>query len=80
MRSIGIRWFIFFHEADGEAPSEKVIKAIAAEQSSGWFYLKKLLEKWSKNFSGYEDRIRALNDLMKGHEVFLDTVFDNIKP
>lgn len=69
----------FFHEADLKKSNHKVIREIAIEQSSGWFFLQRLLEKWSPIFSEYESKMASLNAQMKNHRVFLSTVFNKIK-
>ena len=70
----------FFHEADNTNASQKVIEEIAIEQSTGWFFLRRLLEKWSEVFSDYQDKILSLNWQMKRHKIYLQTVFDKIQP
>ena len=70
----------FFHEANNTKASQKEIKTIAIEQCVGWFLLRRLLEKWSTVFEDYQERIQSLNYEMKAHEVYLVTVFDQIKP
>lgn len=70
----------FFHQADDAVHSEKIIQEIAIEQSIGWFFLRRLLEKWSDVFSEFTGEIESLNWKMKGHKVYLKAVFDKIKP
>jgi len=70
----------FFHEADVKKNNKKIIKEIAIEQSAGWFYLRRLIEKWSPIFVEYDDKVSSLNMQMKNHRVFLSTVFEKIKP
>lgn len=70
----------FFHEAHSDAAQEKIKETIAIEQCSGWFFLRRLFEKWDFIFSRYTEKITAINLSMKAHEVYLDTVYDRIKP
>lgn len=70
----------FFHEADDPIKSEKIKQEIAIEQSTGWFFLRRLLEKWSDVFKNYNQKIASLNYMMKSHHVYLQTVFEKIEP
>lgn len=70
----------FFHEAQTEKASKQVLESIAVEQCNGWFFLRRLLEKWSFLSKGYEPKINSVNYSMKTHEIYLDTVFERIKP
>lgn len=70
----------FFHEAHRGEKKEKLLEDIAIEQCSGWFFLRRLLEKWKPIFGNYEAKIDSINSSMKEHEVYLNTVFDRIKP
>ena len=70
----------FFHEAhDGEG-KEKLLEDIAIEQCSGWFFLRRLLEKWGDIFGKYNGKIQSINSSMKVHEIYLDTVYERLKP
>lgn len=68
----------FFHESDDLNKSEKIKREIAIEQSNGWYFLRKLLEKWSSVFDAYSNRIQALNYRMKDHHVYLQAIYDQI--
>ncbi len=70
----------FFHEAHGGKGKEKLLEEIAVEQCNGWFFLRRLLEKWSDIFGSYDEKIQLINSSMKGHEIYLDTIFEQIKP
>jgi len=70
----------FFHEAHlGDQPG-KILEKIAIEQCSGWFFLRRLLEKWDDIFENYLEKISQINSMMKEHDIYLDTVFTNIAP
>jgi hypothetical protein len=70
----------FFHEAHGKEGKNKLLEEIAIEQCNGWFFLRRLLEKWNGIFGSYTDRIHSINNSMKAHELYLQTVFDRVKP
>jgi len=70
----------FFHEAHEGQGKEKLLEAIAVEQCNGWFFLRRLLERWGNIFGDYEEKIDSINASMKVHKVYLDTVFERIKP
>lgn len=70
----------FFHEAHADAKKEQFLEEIAIEQSSCWFFLRRLLEGWSDIFGEYKDKITAINWSMKDHDVYLSTVFSRIQP
>lgn len=70
----------FFHEAHTHAKKEKLLEEIAVEQSSGWFFLRRLLSGWGDVFGDYRDRISSINASMKEHDIYLETVFSRITP
>lgn len=70
----------FFHEAHAARPSDELLEQIAIEQCNGWFYLQRLLRKWNKIFGSYSERITSINQMMKVHRVYLEAVFERIKP
>lgn len=70
----------FFHEAHSATAKKKLREEIAIEQCSGWFFLRRLLERWDPIFSDYNEKINAINYSMKEHEIYLDTVFKRITP
>jgi len=69
----------FFHEAHADE-TKKQLEEIVREQCTGWFYLRRLLEKWDNVFSAYTERINAVNARMKKHQVYLNEVFVRISP
>ncbi|PCI00527.1 MAG: hypothetical protein COB76_03410 [Alphaproteobacteria bacterium] len=70
----------FFHEAHTDARKEELLEEIAVEQSSCWFFLRRLLEGWENIFGEYADKINLINASMKEHDIYLDTVFSRISP
>lgn len=69
----------FYHDAHAGS-GEKLIEDIAIEQCNAWFYLRRLLEKWSDVFGPYAERIREVNARMKEHKIYLTIVYERIKP
>lgn len=74
------RMIHFYHEAASTGAGEKLIEAIAREQCAGWFFLRRILESWGGVYYEYSERINALNLQMKGHQIYLQTVYDKISP
>ena len=70
----------FFHEAHGEERNEEELEKIAIEQCGAWFFLRRLLEKWGEVFGEYEERTSSINVRMKAHNIYLDAVYERIKP
>ena len=70
----------FFHEAHAASPSNDLLEQVAIEQCNGWFYLQRLLRKWNNIFSSYSEKITSINQMMKVHKVYLEAVFERIKP
>lgn len=70
----------FFHEAHFGDQSRRTLDRVAIEQCSGWFHLSRLLRKWDTLFSPYGEKVQQINQMMKTHEVYLDTVFERIAP
>lgn len=70
----------FFHEAYSKSAMQNVIENIAIEQCNGWFYLRRLLEKWNTIFSDYGEKIDEINRKMKRHKIYLNTVYERLKP
>lgn len=67
----------FFHAGvDGNRAARL---AIVSEQSQAWFYLHRLLLKWSEHFKKFQKEISAADAAMKRHRQYLITKFDTIK-
>ena len=74
------RMIHFYHEAASSGAEVKLIEAIAREQCAGWFFLRRILESWNDIYTSYSERIKDLNAQMKGHRIYLQTVYEKIKP
>lgn len=68
----------FFHEA--HSTKNTLLEEIAIEQSSGWFFLRRLLTGWDDVFGDYRGKIDSINASMKEHDIYLETVFSRITP
>lgn len=68
----------FFHEA--HSTNTSLLEEIAIEQSSGWFFLRRLLVGWNEVFGDYIEKIDLINAQMKVHDVYLKTIFKRLKP
>lgn len=72
----------FFHSVDLRTKEGKALEGqIVREQCRGWFHLRRLVgDKWSAYFANYMERIGRINDGMKRHKLYLDTVYEQVKP
>jgi hypothetical protein len=68
----------FFH-ADVESEG-KAKQKIVSEQCRSWFYLHRLLDRWSAHFADFKDDIARAEKLMKKHRTYLGAKFEALKP
>lgn len=69
----------FYHDIS-KGESDKQIEQIVIEQCNGWHFLSTLLEKWDEIFAPYKEKIVHVNNKMKRHKVYLNTVYENRLP
>lgn len=71
----------FFHEVANSADGSELRRQIAKEQLNAWYFLHRLLmNTWKKVFIPYMEKLSELDDRMRHHQVYLQVVFDNVKP
>lgn len=70
----------FYHEASSQPASEKDIDTIVIEQCNGWYYLKKLFNKWDDVFGKYNGKISTIDFRIKRYQTYLNVAYQRIKP
>lgn len=72
---------IHFVHSEASAPeNDQTVRQIAAEQSLGWYHLARLLKEWKETFWLWDERIVAVEQLMRGHREYLKATFKGLQP
>ncbi len=71
----------FFHEAHSVKENDELLRAIAKEQLTAWYFLHRLLAtRWQAVFDPWSHEIAKLDTQLRKHHNFLQVVFDQLQP